>query len=201
MPARFTHPSAWKSREQRRSNQTVVSGLHHTHSFLEADNPIPVSDAFADRDRPITVECEITITTTSPNGIVWEMGGGTGGMAVAVSNNFAAVYAGETGDDGVVALASTLPNVAGTKVKLVAAVDPGTGRAWLWINGKIAARGTSVNGALSNGWGTSQDGAVADIETSTHPDIPGPQAVALANATVNGRVRVYDGFLPKNLSS
>jgi hypothetical protein len=197
MPFSFSQSAEWHAREKRRGRNTHTADLHQTHSFLESDNPITtVADQFPDRDRDITVEAEVTITSAAPNGIVFELGGGTAGLTLVIFSNFAAVYAGAAGDDGVAAFSSALPNVAGAKVRLVVAVRPGTGEAWLWINDRLAAKATSVNGQLVSGWGTAQDGAVGDIEGTVHPDVPGGNAVTLVNATVNGRVRVYNGQLP-----
>lgn len=201
MPGIFTHPSTWKRRQRNKGRRDVVSGLHQTHAFVEADNPIVTGDSFPDRDRDLTVAVDIRISAAAINGIVFELGGGTAGFSLVVASNFAAIYAGETGDDGVVAIANNVPNVAGQLVRIVAATRPGTGEVWLWINGKLSARATSVNGAFSNGWATSLDGAVGETANTVHPDVPGPQAVALANAQVVGPARIYNGFLPKNLTS
>jgi len=191
---------AFHARQRSKSIRTGTSALFRTHTFAEGDNPIDTDVSFPARVGDLTVAFELSLDDFVPTGVLFELGSSTTGLALYVTNLGALGFVvGDAGDDGVSLV------VAGAfgalqNYKVVAAVRPGSGEARLWIDGRLRARGTAVNGALPNGWADTDDGAVADIAGTVSSRVPGPQAVTLSDVSIVGPVSVFLNQVPRHFS-
>ena len=186
------------SRERRRSLLEPVYELNRTHEFASGDTIDP-DESFADPDRPATFAVDIARGAGTPNGVVFEFGGATTGVALWVEDESVFFSAGGSGSDGVTIEAENVL-VGSTRIRVVASVIPGNGSARLWVNGRLRARGTSAGGPLPNGLFEDAAGEVGDVAGAINANVPGPQAVALANASIVSKLAVYLGQFPRQFN-
>ena len=146
---------AFHSRERVRSQHTVVSELSRTHTF-EPEDVIPTATAFPYRTGDVTFEFTLSIDGPAPAGAVLQVGSGPN-VTLAISGTDLTLHGGGAGNDGVDLVAVDAVPAEG-KYHVAIAARAGTGEARLWVNGRLLARGQSVDEDFSE-WSNSVNGA------------------------------------------
>jgi len=185
--------------KNRRERNDPSLQLSRTHVFDSGDNNFAVGTFFPNRAKPITVAFSIS-RTGADNGMILDMGDTVTGLAIWIDTGTMGFCAGDVvAADGVeFTLANALP-ATGQTFKFILAVNPGNGKIIIWRNGKVVGRAQATNTNLPNGWGAAADGAVEAVGTDVTTRVPVGARVALANASVIGKVSIYDGQVPQQI--
>lgn len=146
---------AFHSRERTRSQRTVVSELFRTHTFVP-EAVIPTATAFPYRTGDVTFEFTLLISGPAPAGDVLQVGSGPN-VTLSISGTDLTLHVGGAGNDGVDLVAVDAVPSEG-KYHVAIAARAGTGEARLWVNGRLLARGQSVDENFSE-WSNDADGA------------------------------------------
>jgi hypothetical protein len=183
------------SRRRRKGLYDPASQLFITHRYTTSDTNIATATVFPGtvRAAPVTFAFDL-IRTGAANGIVFEFGSTTRGVAVWLNGNDLGVAAG-TGTaaptNGVTLnLTGALP-ATGARFRFVLAITPGNGRVELWRNGTLVAQGTASAGSFGGDWADTDNGAVGAVQGTVNDRVPAGQRVALANTTIVGPLEVY----------
>lgn len=184
---------------RKRLRSFLVPDLHKTHLIAESAS-LDTGALFPVRAIPITLHAKIRITG-APEGLVFEFGGSTRGMALWLETDKIGFHAGVSGTasgaDAIYDHGGTLPT--GLTADLVAAAIPGNGQVRLWMNGHEIARGAASNGTFSATWGTNNGGSFAQAVNSTTVGIvPIGSQVAPTNFDVISNLSVYVGSVPRH---
>lgn len=192
-------PHTYQLQKNRKGRHDPSFQLKRTHIFDNGDNPFAVGTVFPNRDRKITIAFEISRSDVA-NGMILDMGDTVTGLAIWMDSGTIGFAAGDAvADDGVeLTLASALPAID-QKFKFILTVNPGNGKIIAWRDGLIIGRSQAVNTNLPNGWGAAANGAVEAVGTDVTPRVPVGARVALANASVIGKVSIYDGQSPQQI--
>jgi hypothetical protein len=139
------------------------------------------------------------ITGASPNGLLFEFGDATRGLAAAIDGTDLIVGAGAAAasNDGVTVTASAALLENSTVNKIAVVVFPNTGTVNIWVNGDLVASDVSVSGDFGGAWAADALGAIATKNGDAIDRIAGPQAVALADAEIVTEVEVYNKQHPR----
>ncbi|HEX5040177.1 MAG TPA: hypothetical protein VFW95_08600 [Candidatus Limnocylindria bacterium] len=172
---------AFHSRERVRSQRTVVAELFRTHSF-EPEDVIPTATAFPYRTGDVTFEFELTVTGPAPAGDPLQIGSGPN-VTLSISGTDLTLHVGGAGNDGVDLTAADAVPAEG-KYRIAIAARAGTGEARLWVNGRLLARGQSVDEDFSE-WSNDVDGAYG---------------VGLTDAAVTSLLSVYMKQVPRHFN-
>lgn len=189
----------YHSRERRRSLAGVPE-LFRTHAYPIPSATIDVA-GFPDpsRSRPVTFHTAVEFGAGAHAGLVFELGDDTTAVALYVDGQVLTLRAGDAsaGDFAEASFDNGAAFTEGLRLELVAAIDPGTGRARLWAEGVELARDQAANGALPNGWAAETDGAFAAAATGALPaDVT--ETGAPANFAVVAPLSVYVGQVPRH---
>lgn len=188
--------TAWRFGQNRKDRQDPSQQLTRTHVFDSGDNNFAVGTFFPERDRLLTVKV-VLLRTGTANGVVLDMGNATTGLAIWFDDGAIGFCAGDAAAaDGVEFIDSTgLPGV-NQRFSFVFSVNPGNGKILIWRDGRVIGRAQASGGTLPNGWGAAANGAVGDVGTDITTRVPLAARVALANASVIGKVSIYQGQGP-----
>ncbi|HEX5039659.1 MAG TPA: hypothetical protein VFW95_05945 [Candidatus Limnocylindria bacterium] len=146
---------AFHRRERLLGHKTVVSDLFRTASFEPGDT-IPTATHFPYRTGDVAFEFELTVTGPAPAGDPLQIGSGPN-VTLSIVGTDLTLHVGGAGNDGVDLTApDALP--AEGKYRIAIAARAGTGEARLWVNGRLLARGQSVDEDFSE-WSNDADGA------------------------------------------
>jgi hypothetical protein len=157
-----------------------------------SDN-ILTGDVFPARDAPMTFSTQIRITDDLPQGVVFEFGSAACGLVVWVAGADQKIMAAV--GDAVAADGVTLTGpvcVKGQLLRITLACIPASGKARLWVNGKLVGWGEATSGSLPNGWSDGGNGAVGDVDTDITTRVPVGDRIVLTNAAV---VAPVSGFV------
>jgi hypothetical protein len=194
--------ASFHSRERRRSHLDPSFELHGTHVFTSADNPIDTDVVFPGTLlEPITFALELVRTDPASNGLLFEFGSSSRGIAAAIDGDDLIVGAGSSvADDGVTITAvDALPREDLRHLVVVTAI-PGTGLIAAWVDGQLVGRELAVAGNFNGGWSDDGDGAIEDVAGTVISRIPVGQAVALTDAEVTRSVRAYFKQRPRQIT-
>lgn len=93
----------------------------------------------------------------------------------------------------------TLEGIAppqGQIVRIVFSVIPASGKARLWMNGKLVAHG-SAGDTLPNGWSDGSDGEVGGVDTDVTTRVPVADRITLAQAVILSPVTMFHNQRPR----
>lgn len=184
--------------ERRRSLYDPVYGLSRTHRYPVGTTDIVTGTAFPVRTKPVSFAITINITDTIPAGVVFELGSATTGVAVWIASADRKLYA-AFGDasaaDGVTLTGPVC--VDGQKLRIVVACIPESGKARMWVNGKLVAWGTASGGEFPNGWADTGAGAMGEVNTSITTRVAVGDRITLANADIVAPLSIYQNQRPK----
>lgn len=184
-------------KSRRKSRLDPSSALSRTHSYGPSDTGISVVTQFPNRTKPITVQFKLKVTGASPNGVVFELGSATTGLAVWVASNskLMVAFGDSAADDGVTLTGPVL--ASGQNLDVCVAAIPTTGKARLWINGRLAAWGEAANAEFPNGWADTEAGAVSDVDGTVTTRVSVGDRIALTDAQVVSLVSVFQNQRPR----
>lgn len=137
-------------------------------------------------------------TAASPTGIILEFGSATVGLAIwfAVADGKIYAAAGDAGAADGVTLAGIAPP-QDQIIRIVFSVIPGSGKARLWVNGRLVAAGEATGGSLPNGWADTGGGAIGAVETTVTTRVPAADRVTLANAAILSPANAFQNQQPR----
>jgi hypothetical protein len=191
--------AAFHARERRKSLYDPAYELSRTHQFAVGDVIATAASFPADRVDEITFATTIKRTDTGSSGLVFEIGSGSLGVAVAVSGDNLIIAAGEAAasDAGVtLTLADALPGI-GVPHRIVVAVRPGLGLVACWVNGRLLGAKTAVDDVLT-AWTDTDDGSFAAAGEGTVLDrIDVGLQTAPTDFEVVAPLNVYRGQRPR----
>lgn len=193
-----------KRRDRTKSLRDIMSGLYPTHNLGLADANITVASVFPVRNRPVTFSTEIEVTNANPSGLIFEFGSSARGIKLGVANAKIQYAAGD-GDAGTeVTIGSiaipTITATPGYRFKIVLAINPGNGKARLWVNGQIKVRSepTPASGLEGGEWADSGAGSVGSAEQGTsNPRTDDVITTAPSGFALVAPVKVAMGQLPR----
>lgn len=195
--------AAFHARERTRSLRDPAAGLFVTHRFA-LGSLIDESAVFPSATAPFTFAVDVRATSTSLNGIVFEIGNDTNGTVFLLDSTNGRVGLGSGGprneDFGATAYWTGLDfnkGAAGPLHRFVGAVNPGRGVVNLWHNGELVAAAKSIGGAFL--LFDSDGGAVGASEGSVSNRAGTDALVALAGGTLVGPLRVFYRQLPRQM--
>lgn len=183
--------SRYLARQRRRRNDGIVSGYGLTESYaLGKDIPSQAAGGFqaAQRADKVTIDFKLK-TRSGANGIVFEVGGATGGTAFYVDGEDFGFVTGGAGVLGV-QLTGTLGH--GSPWHVVCFSDPPNDLAKVYVDGDLVATG-NASGGFSD-WTNIQAGAVGAINTGVNSAVPLGQQVSLTGASLLTPVRFFVGY-------
>jgi hypothetical protein len=194
--------AAHYARQRRAERFDPAAGLFVTHRFA-LDDLIADADVFPTATVPLTFAVDLQVTSATPNGIVFEIGGENFGTAFAFDSTNGLVHfvsgGGRNQTDGAGTAWSGFgfPNAedAGTH-RFVGAVNPGLGVVALWHNGRLVGAAKSSGGAFPN-FHDSHGGRVNGSEDAVNNRVPGGAAVGLSSVILVGPVRFFYRQLPR----
>lgn len=201
MPGRFTQPSQFHARENRKGRLDPTFNLFRNRTFASSDNPIDTSAIFsaARRAEPITFSFSMERGASAPNGIILELGSSTRGLAIYIDDDTLGFVAGAGAtDDHVAVTTSAFFSEDGQSARIVCSVNPGSGEGRIWVNGTNDGRDVAATAAFL--WADDADGAVGEVEGTVTPRVPAGQRVTLANLTLTTPIDVYIGQRPRDFS-
>ena len=192
----------YRKRQRRKSIYDPTFELFETHRFDESQNPIG-ANRFDNEAHlaPVTFHTELVQTGASPNGIVFAFGDNSRGVAMWLDRQDIGICAGGPATNGVTAtVANALRGVNTERLRLTMIAHPGYGAVALYIDDDLRVYSTSSSNQFQSGWASVADGAVGEPNTSVPPRVPGPNAVALADAVLVKEVRAFEQQYPRQLS-
>ena len=186
------------ARERRKSLYDPSYELFRTHQFAYNETAILTGTRFPDRTKPVTFSVTTRITAGSPTGIILELGSATVGLALwyAVADGKIYAAAGDAAAADGVTLAGSAPP-AGQKTRIVFSVIPASGKARLWINGKLVAADEATNGEFPNGWADTASGAVGAVGGAVTTRVPMADRITLADVDIISPVNVFQNQRPR----
>lgn len=197
------------ARDRSRSFRDLTKGLFKTHDFGIVDAAIDTDLVFPDTAKPVTFSTKIEITGAAPAGMIFEFG--STASAVALGITVAAGLQAVAGDGGVAdpagvdgAVADDIITTLGARLALVFAINPGAGKAVLFINGQVALRLTNsafTSDEFADNIATTSDGSVASAITGTTSARVTWTDQAPVDFALVEPVRAYIGQLPKHFGS
>lgn len=196
----------YHSRERVRSLRNVVAKLHRTHRIELGTSGIDTGAIFPLRTRPITFRTIVDVTGLAA-GVVFEFGNATAGVKMSLNLGNIGFAAGSgAGDDGVGVTAAVGGRFAvssgSVRSELVAAVNPGTQKVRVWIDGEEAVRGESPDPWPSGEWGTDDDGSVGAAASGTGSNNRAQSTtVAPSNFALVAPLEVFVGQLPRGFEA
>lgn len=163
---------SWHLQHGRKERRDPIYGLTRTHDLPTTHLATIPSDAFSvtQTTQPITFLLEFA-TSGVAEGVKFEWGarGGPASCTIAcINTDITQAAAGSTvvNDDQV--KSDTLPNLfqVGKTHRVVWAINPGNGKARIWVDGKRVWAGQSVNQSLNGPWAAQGDGSIIITGTS-----------------------------------
>lgn len=185
-------------RERRRSQADPRLGLFRTHRYVKADSGFDVGDAFPVRTGPLTVAVKVERTGASPNGIVFEMGDATTGLAIYFDGTTLGACVGDAGAGGVTLELADALTVVGQRLDIVFSVIPGNGKARLWVNGDMVLGSAAGDGSLTNGFAADSAAGIGEVSGTVTGRVPAGARVTLADISIVSPVSLYRGQRPRN---
>ena len=198
--------AGFHARERRRSFRGLPD-LHRTHRIAGTSSlPVALIDTsviFPSRDGPVAFHTVIRITENSGTheGLVFELGGATRGVALWVEDEKIGFHAGATGTaDGAQATFDYGAELAvGRVFDLVVSALPGDGRVRMWDNGNELARGAATNATFDGAWAGTNDGSFASAPSGTIvSEVPAGSQVAPDGFEVIAPLSVYINQSPRH---
>ena len=181
--------AAYRLRKSVLERRDPSAGMFRTHTFGAADTAINTGVSFPVRSKPISLAVSLIRTGAAPDGMVFELGDSTTGLAIWVNGPDVGFAAGDAGDDGAgVVMVGALPAV-GARFKFVCAAIPGSGAVFLWRNGRLEGDSIAVNADFPNGWSSSSLGAVG--ETNGTANSRASETGTLTDVDIIGDVSMY----------
>lgn len=164
------------ARGRTRSFRDPTKGLFRTHRFGVAEASITTADVFPSRTTPVTFCTEIAVAGL-PTGVVFEFGTGPVGTILAVNDGNLEFAAGSSGaGNGISSLTIAVPglNVSGSAHHIVVAVNPGSGKGRIWVDGIMRGRIENIPPAqFASGWSSLGPGSVGSaVAGSANLDVP-----------------------------
>lgn len=187
----------WHARQARLARLDPARGLFRTHSFSPAQDNIDTGTLFPDRAREIAFRTRVRITG-SARGIIFEFGSSTTGLAVWLrqADRVLCAAAGDAAaDDGVTLVGPQVQS--GQRFNIVFAVQPTSGLARLWVDGRRVAAGQAAGGSFPSGWADSGAGAMGKVQGTVTTRVDQFSRIVLANAAVVAPLSVYNGQRPR----
>jgi hypothetical protein len=149
-----------------------------------------------DATQPATFHARVTFPG-SPSGVIFESGANGQGMALWADGNMLYFGAGDgststTNNDGVI-ISTDISAYTGQTVDIVAAVDPDTGEAALYIDDCWQVSGAASGGGLQSGEWAGTDGAgYGQVNSGVRDPAPGSSF----NGTLVSDLSFYENELP-----
>lgn len=196
------HASLYMQREYRKGRADPSYQLSGTHGFNQGSTGLDPALLFpTSRTSPITFRVDVKRSDdgSGTNGVVFEMGSATRGIALALDGSDIIFAAGgnAAATDGATATAAGALLGIGNSYSIVCSAHPGTGVVKLWVNGDMKARDVSTDGDMGAGWAATGDGAVGQIDGTITDRIPAGARVTLVDATILTPVKVFARQLPR----
>ena len=149
-----------------------------------------------DATQPATFHARVTLPG-SPSGVIFESGATGQGMALWADGNTLYFGAGDgststTNNNGVI-ISTDISSYTGQTVDIVAAVDPTTGEAAIYIDDCWRVSGAASGGSLQSGEWAGTDGAgYGQVNSAVRDPAPGSNF----NGTLVSDFRFYENELP-----
>lgn len=181
-----------------KSRRDPAHGMCRTHIWSPDTAAILTGTVFPVRTKEATFALKLKISDVAPAGVAFELGSAATGVAVwiaAATRRLMAAVGDAAADDGVTLTGPVTAN--GQILRVVLSVVPQVGKARLWVNGKLVASGTAVNGALPNGWSDGAAGRVANVNGAVTTRVALADRIALAGASVVATVDAYNNQRPR----
>lgn len=191
------HATYFHSRERVRSLRDVTKGLFRNLS-LPLDSGTFLTTQFGDRSRPIVVTQEIEVTGGSPSGVIWEIGSVTQGAGLSFNGGTLTAGAGDgVGNGGVTATLAGITN--GERVQVAVAINPGTQRIGIYVNGHLESFADGVSAFTNGEYADSSDGQVNGVNGTATPRLV--STATLSDVSIVSPVSVYIGQLPRGFQA
>lgn len=193
------------SRRRTKMLRDPIFGLAQTHLYANPTAAIAMADQHptASRLLPITLNTEVLVGSgIQREGLVFEFGGATVGMACWLEDNKVGACAGNGTDatnDGVSIeydYGALLPE--DYRMNITVSCNPANGTLSLWINGDKKATGQSVDTVFSTlSWAGGDDGSFASTNSgAVTARVPVGSQIAPAGFTVVKQLSVAAHQLP-----
>jgi hypothetical protein len=195
--------AAYYARRRRRKSLAGFVSLHRTHRLASAAS-ITTGDIFPNTDTPFTFKTGLEFEAGTSEGLIFEFGSSTAGIAAWITNTELGFTAGNgvAGSVDSVTGVYTIPSSGvwqtGQKIRLTFAVSPSIGKIQVWMNGHEIIRARASSGALLNGeWSDSGDGSFMDaVQGTVNLNVPVAQRIAPSNFIFTELLSVYANQLP-----
>ena len=193
---------------ERRASLAGVPNLFRTHYIRDTAAlpvaPIDPSAIFSSRDVPVTFKTAVQINNDNPgvhDGLVFEMGGSSRGVAIWLDTTQIGFVAGGTGDNGALAIFNNGAELPVGEVYHIVAAIRMDGRIRLWLNGEEAANATTVDQTdyFDGPWvGTTNGSFASDPQGASHVGVPGNVDQAPDGFDVIEPLSIYLGQVPRH---
>jgi hypothetical protein len=185
------------ARARVRSLRDITRGLFRS-LVLPLDHGNFVAAQLGARTQPITVVLELEISDTSPSGVVWEIGSSAQGAGLSFDAGVLRVGAGNaTGTTGVATSLSGLSD--GQRFQVAVAINPGTRRIGVYIDGHLEAFADGALAFPSGEYSDSGAGRVNGVNGTVTPRLVA--ATALTDVAIVSPVSIYVGQLPRGFQA
>lgn len=196
-----------RERRARRGRADPAYGLYRDAEFAIGATDIDTDGVFGDRDQPITFATAIEITGASAAGIIFEFGDDTTGAKLAITGGDLVFAAGNSldADDGGVDDSATIAalGVTGARLRVAAAINPGSGVVRVWVNGEAVIRAAAVTAFTSGIWSSANLGSFAAAHSgsaSTQRGVVATVNGAPSDFKVTETLSAYIGQLPRQFA-
>lgn len=193
------------ARERRRSF-VGVSKLHRTHRFAGtpasgsmAVASISTGAAFPDRSGVVTFHTQVTATASEPQGLIFELGGDSAGVAMSMLGSRIAAVAGGSNPNRSVSIWDNVALIqAGTVYDLTLAIRPADAAMRLWVNGHLhTAYNPANSGTMGGEWASAEAGSFASGPSGSQPVELSTGNGAPSGFVASKPLSVYLGALPQ----
>lgn len=182
-------------------SQNFVTHLIHGSAGIGV-SPLVTDDIFPDRSIPIQFQTRIRILTGVSQGLIFEFGSSTRGVAAWVEPNMIGIVAGNgaVANERTSAVWDLGAALATSRIfQLTFVIVPGSGRARLWDFGIRRADGVAVDNDFGPGdWADTENGSFASAPVGTvMADVPVASRIAPSNFEVIEPLTIFNGQQPR----
>lgn len=200
----LTQQQLWQRRKHRRALVDPTLGMFCHRTIPDATTVVGTGYLDVLRAKVMTFAIAVVKTATASDGIVYEFGNPTGGLALWFEQDgimrFCAGRGTGAPTQGVTMQVMNPP--VGRRMRVVAAVNPGDGKARVWVDGDLKAAAQASAGNMGGGWTDNANGRVngaagPGAPNNTSDRIPTASRIALANVSIIAPLKLYHNQLPR----
>lgn len=174
-----------------------LSGLAATATLAADASGIDMAAVFGARTDAMTVRVHVR-RTGAATGTILDLGSSTRGalLVVGATDDVGIQVGASSAGDSVLVIAADALTVVGREYEVVAAWDPPTGKAAIWIGSSKAAEDLAINGSFNGAWSDTEAGAIG-ANSGTQMSLLAGFSGAPTNFSITRPVAFYGGQLPR----